>query len=90
MDQLLIHNARHIRLANKFGVSKMNRNILALQQNLKNIGETPLEVNFDRSRTFWEVFAKGPKVGVHADPRVSLQSAQLTIARIAAGRRCSI
>lgn len=66
MDQLLIHNARHIRLANKHGMSKMMRNILALQQNLKNIGdgETPLEVevNFDRSRTYWETFGKGPKV----------------------------
>jgi exocyst complex component 4 len=61
MDQLLISNARHIRLANQHGLSKMMRNILALQQNLKNIGDTPLEVDFDRSRKFWEVFGKGPK-----------------------------
>lgn len=62
MDQLLISNSRHIRLANRFGLSKMMRNILALQQNLKNIGDSPLEVDFDRSRKFWEVFARGPKV----------------------------
>lgn len=62
MDQLLITNARQIRLANSFGLSKMNRNILALQQNLKNIGDEPLEVDFDRSRKFWELFGKGPRV----------------------------
>lgn len=62
MDQLLISNSRHIRLANRFGLSKMLRNILALQQNLKNIGDTPLEVDFERSRRFWDVFAAGPKV----------------------------
>ncbi|KAM0750251.1 hypothetical protein T439DRAFT_356891 [Meredithblackwellia eburnea MCA 4105] len=61
MDQLLISNSRYIRLANKFGHSKMMRNILALQQNLKNIGDTPLEVDFERSRKFWDVFAAGPK-----------------------------
>jgi exocyst complex component 4 len=62
MDQLLITNARQIRLANSFGLSKMNRNILALQQNLKNIGDEPLQVDFDRSRKFWELFGKGPRV----------------------------
>ncbi|GAA5956509.1 hypothetical protein JCM3765_003467 [Sporobolomyces pararoseus] len=61
MDQLLITNARQIRLANSFGLSKMNRNILALQQNLKNIGEEPLQVDFDRSRKFWELYGKGPR-----------------------------
>lgn len=61
MDQLLISNSRHIRLANKHGLSKMMRNILALQQNLKNIGDSPLEVDFDRSRKFWAVFGAGPK-----------------------------
>lgn len=62
MDQLLITNSRHIRLANSHGLSKMMRNLLALQQNLKNIGDSPLEVDFERSRKFWEVFGKGPKV----------------------------
>ncbi|SGY79129.1 BQ5605_C008g05051 [Microbotryum silenes-dioicae] len=61
MDQLLISNARHIRLANQFGLKKMFRNILALQQNLKNLGDAPLQVNFDRSRKFWDVFGRGPK-----------------------------
>lgn len=61
MDDLLIRNARHIRLANEFGQHKMLRNILALQQNLKTLGDEPLQVNFDRSRRFWEVFEQGPK-----------------------------
>mgnify|MGYP006919982458 FL=1 len=62
MDDLLIRNARHIRLANGFGQHKMLRNILALQQNLKTLGDEPLQVNFDRSRRFWELFEQGPKV----------------------------
>lgn len=62
MDQLLVHNARYIRLANQFGQAKMLRNILALQQNLKNLGDTPLDVDFERSRKFWDLFAAGPKV----------------------------
>ncbi|GAA5933851.1 hypothetical protein JCM1841_001318 [Sporobolomyces salmonicolor] len=66
MDQLLISNARHIRLANEFGLSKMMRNILALQQNLKNIGDSPLDVDFDRSRKFWELFGKGPRAMLDA------------------------
>ncbi|GAA5991883.1 hypothetical protein JCM10908_002254 [Rhodotorula pacifica] len=61
MDDLLIRNARHIRLANRFGQHKMLRNILALQQNLKTLGDEPLQVNFDRSRRFWELFEQGPK-----------------------------
>ncbi|BGP39395.1 exocyst subunit [Rhodotorula kratochvilovae] len=61
MDELLVHNARYIRLANQFGQAKMLRNILALQQNLKNLGDTPLDVDFDRSRRFWDLFAAGPK-----------------------------
>ncbi|GAA6007556.1 hypothetical protein JCM10207_006385 [Rhodosporidiobolus poonsookiae] len=61
MDSLLIHNARYIRLANQFGQAKMLRNILALQQNLKNLGDSPLDVDFERSRRFWDMFAAGPK-----------------------------
>ena len=72
MDQLLISNSRYIRLANKFGLSKMQRNILALQQNLKNIGDTPLEVDFERSRKFWDVFGAGPTVRF-LDPLLSHQ-----------------
>lgn len=62
MDGLLIRNSRHIRLANEHGQRKMLRNILALQQNLKTLGDEPLEVNFDRSRRFWDLFVQGPKV----------------------------
>ncbi|GAA6035827.1 hypothetical protein JCM8097_005726 [Rhodosporidiobolus ruineniae] len=61
MDSLLIHNARYIRLLNRFGQAKMLRNLLALQQNLKNLGDAPLDVDFDRSRRFWDLFAVGPK-----------------------------
>lgn len=51
----------------------MMRNILALQQNLKNIGDSPLEVNFVRSRKFWEVFGRGPSVRHHQKRRINLK-----------------
>jgi hypothetical protein len=62
MDETVILSSRHIQSANGHGVSKMHRNILALQQNLKNLGGTVLDVSFDRSRRFWEMLRGGPQV----------------------------
>ncbi|KAK4052526.1 exocyst subunit [Microbotryomycetes sp. JL221] len=63
MDQLLVSNSKHVRLMNQAGHTKMQRNILALQQNLKNIGDRQplLDVKFDSSKKFWDMFQKGPK-----------------------------
>ncbi|SPO38418.1 related to SEC8 - protein transport protein [Pseudozyma flocculosa] len=57
MSALLIQSVQHLRAINRAGVTKMIRNILALQQNLKNIVEMPLEVSFERCRKFWELLS---------------------------------
>jgi len=60
MDTLLISGVRRVRAINRHGITKMMRNIMALQQNLKNIVESPLDVDFERSRRFWELLSKEP------------------------------
>lgn len=58
---MLVTAVRKVRAVNRHGVTKMIRNILALQQNLKNIVDEPLEVDFERSRKFWELLGKEPQ-----------------------------
>ncbi|CAG8497625.1 8122_t:CDS:10, partial [Funneliformis caledonium] len=60
MEHLLVNNAVFIRNLNTNGVMKMTRNILALQQNLKNIVETPGEISLERARRYYEMFNMGP------------------------------
>lgn len=72
IDSLLVSNSRYIVRANKYGAKKMMRNILALQQNLKNLGDRPTDVSLDRSRKFWEMFDREPKVCRHGRPRRDL------------------
>ena len=48
MERLLISKARHIRALNAFGIKKMNRNMLALQQNIKTITQNSNDAEFDR------------------------------------------
>ncbi|CAJ0842913.1 15490_t:CDS:10 [Entrophospora sp. SA101] len=60
MQNVLINNATFLRNLNSNGVSKMTRNILALQQNLKNIVEVPKEISLDKSRIYYELYNIGP------------------------------
>jgi len=62
MDHLLIHNSRRIRRVNKFGVHKIMRNVLALQQNIKaiSISDSPEDTEFERARRFWDLFKLTP------------------------------
>jgi hypothetical protein len=46
---------------NEFGVDKMSRNILALQQNLNNIS-LMYENQLDHARKFYELYKLGAKV----------------------------
>jgi exocyst complex component 4 len=64
MEHSLVSNAIYIRNLNKNGVMKMTRNILALQQNLNNIVETPGEISLERARRYYEMFNMGPVVCV--------------------------
>lgn len=65
VDQVLITACRRLRCVTTFGADKMCRNIMALQQNLLNLGSDPLHVDFDRSRRYYELLrANSAKVQI--------------------------
>ncbi|KAL4069759.1 Sec8 exocyst complex component-specific domain-containing protein [Scleroderma yunnanense] len=61
VDHLLIANARHIRMANTFGISKLMRDILALQQGIRTICGGQQAAQFERARMYYSLFAMGPQ-----------------------------
>ena len=63
MESLLIANARHLRAINNFGVKKMLRNILALQQNIKTIAQESQHADFERAKRYYTLFSLTPRVG---------------------------
>jgi len=58
MDAVLVRCVRDLGPINAMGTNKMLRNVLALQQNLRNLGESPIEVDF-RSRRYWSLAGSG-------------------------------
>lgn len=70
IDQLLISNARKLQTVNEHGGEKLYRDVLALQQNLKNLGDIPLHANLDRSKLYFGLL-KG------TSPEVSLVFQQI-------------
>ncbi|CAG8438987.1 8342_t:CDS:10 [Ambispora gerdemannii] len=59
MEHILVSNATYIKSLNFSGVTKIKRNILALQQNLRNIVDTPNQVSLDRSQQYYELHRVG-------------------------------
>lgn len=62
MESLLVSNARHVRSINKFGMTKVMQNILALQQSLRTIGGGHQVAHFDRARAYYTLYSRGPQV----------------------------
>ncbi|KAG9307493.1 hypothetical protein G9A89_017323 [Geosiphon pyriformis] len=60
MEHSLISNAAYIKNLNFNGVTKIKRNILALQQNLRNIVDSPSEVSLGRAQRYYELHRDGP------------------------------
>ncbi|CAG8757762.1 25105_t:CDS:10 [Gigaspora margarita] len=60
MEHVLVSNATFLRNLNSNGITKMSRNILALQQNLKNIVDIPGEISLDKARRYYELYNIGP------------------------------
>ncbi|KAI9057726.1 hypothetical protein FKP32DRAFT_1607095 [Trametes sanguinea] len=60
MQHLLISNARFIQSANAFGIKKMMRNMLALQQNIKTITDDSSSADFDRAKRYYSLFLLSP------------------------------
>ncbi|CCL98507.1 uncharacterized protein FIBRA_00506 [Fibroporia radiculosa] len=61
LERLLISNARHIRTMNAFGIKKMTRNMLALQQNIKTITQDNQDADFERAKRYYSLFAISPQ-----------------------------
>lgn len=62
MDAVMSRAVTRVSAVNRAGVTKMLRNILSLQQNLKNILDAPLRVDLDRSKRLWEMVSREPEV----------------------------
>ena len=67
IDQLLISSAKRMKSASQLGADRICRDIMALQQNLKNLGHDsrPLYVDLDRSRKYFDLLRRN-------DPQVLL------------------
>lgn len=67
VDHIFITSARSIKMVNSAGVKKIKRDILSLQQGLRNISASPGEASTEgilvRSMTYWNLYERGPKVG---------------------------
>ncbi len=62
MDDLLIHNARHIGVANSLGMKKISRNMLAVQQCAKTIVHNARDGELLRSKQYYSLFSLSPPV----------------------------
>ena len=62
MNQLLVTCGRSVRYATSHGVRKIERNMLAVQQALRNVVDRPEEADLGKAREYWSLFARGPKV----------------------------
>jgi exocyst complex component 4 len=64
ISQLLITYGRTIRYATSHGVSKIRRNMLAIQQALRNVVDRPEDADLWKAREYWDMYEMGPKVSV--------------------------
>ncbi|KAJ7275219.1 Sec8 exocyst complex component-specific domain-containing protein [Mycena haematopus] len=61
MEQLLISGARHLRLPTAFGIKKVMRNILALQQRTKTLSDDQQNIEFDKAKRYYSLFNISPQ-----------------------------
>jgi len=62
MEQMLIANAKHLRRPTAFGIKKVLRNILALQQVVKTLTDDVQESEFDHAKEYFSLFFLTPQV----------------------------
>ncbi|KAF8973579.1 exocyst complex component sec8 [Flammula alnicola] len=61
MEHKLIANARKLRLPNAFGIKKITRNILALQQSIKTLTDDQQDSEFERAKRYYALFFVSPQ-----------------------------
>lgn len=64
MQHMLITSAKHLRRPNKFGIQKVLRNILALQQSVKALTEDVEDAEFEYAKEYFSLFFISPQVGI--------------------------
>jgi exocyst complex component 4 len=62
MEHILISSASHLRLPNQFGIKKILRNILALQQSIKSLTNDRQDSEFEKAKFYYSLFFISPKV----------------------------
>lgn len=62
MEQWLISNAWHLVLPTAFGIEKIMRNMLALQQSIKMLTNDQEDTNFERAKQYYRLFFMAPQV----------------------------
>lgn len=63
MEHMLISSARHLRVPNAFGIKKVLRNILALQQGIKTLTDDSQDADLDHAKEYYNLFFIKPPVG---------------------------
>ncbi|KXN85672.1 putative exocyst complex component sec8 [Leucoagaricus sp. SymC.cos] len=61
MEQMLISNARLLRLPNDYGIKKMMRNMLALQQSIKTLTNDQQNTEFERAKQYYSLYHLTPQ-----------------------------
>ncbi|KAF5352783.1 hypothetical protein D9756_006065 [Leucocoprinus leucothites] len=61
MEQMLISNARFLRLPNDYGIKKMMRNMLALQQSIKTLTNDEQNTEFERAKQYYSLYYLAPQ-----------------------------
>ncbi|KAJ3508842.1 hypothetical protein NLJ89_g5535 [Agrocybe chaxingu] len=61
MEHMLIKSARHLRRPNEFGIKKITRNILALQQGIKTLTQGQQDSEFERAKSYYSLFFISPQ-----------------------------
>lgn len=62
MEHMLISNARLLRLPNDYGIKKMMRNMLALQQSIKTLTNDQQHTEFERAKKYYSLYYLTPQV----------------------------
>ena len=62
MEHILILDASRLRLPNQFGIKKILRNILALQQSIKSLTNDRPDSEFEKAKLYYSLFFISPKV----------------------------
>ncbi|KIJ46391.1 hypothetical protein M422DRAFT_66747 [Sphaerobolus stellatus SS14] len=60
MEQVLITGSRQVRLVNEFGIKKILRNVVSLQQNLKTLTDGPRGSSLERAKQFYGLYFLTP------------------------------